>query len=266
MPIGRPQLLTEKDGSASIEFTVPDSVTAWNVWVHAITRDLQSGSLRQEAKSVKDLMVRPYLPRFLREGDRAELKVVVNNASDGPLSGRLHFDIIDPLTEQSLLAEFGVVASDKPFTVAKGGGTDLTFAITAPRRVGAVAFKVTATAGAFSDGELRPLPLLPSRMHLSQSRFVALKDTTRRELRFADLARTDDPTRIDEQMVVTVDGQLFYSVLEALPYLVDYPYECIEQTLNRFLSTGILSSLFKDYPAVSRMAQELAKRDTRLET
>ena len=45
---------------------------------------------------------------------------------------------------------------------------------------------------------------------------------------------------VNEQMVVTVDAQLFYSVLSALPYLVNYPYECTEQTLNRFLSTGIV--------------------------
>jgi len=30
---------------------------------------------------------------------------------------------------------------------------------------------------------------------------------------------------------------------------VNYPYECTEQTLNRFLSTGILTSLYRDYPA-----------------
>jgi uncharacterized protein YfaS (alpha-2-macroglobulin family) len=65
---------------------------------------------------------------------------------------------------------------------------------------------------------------------------------------------------------VTLDAQLFYGVLEALPYLVNYPYECSEQTLNRFLSTGILTSVFDRYPAVARMAQEMAKRETRLET
>ena len=74
-----------------------------------------------------------------------------------------------------------------------------------------------------------------------------------------------DPTRIDESLVVTVDGQLFYAMLDALPYLVDYPYECTEQTLNRFVSTGILGSLFDRYPAVATMARELAKRDTRYE-
>jgi alpha-2-macroglobulin len=93
-----------------------------------------------------------------------------------------------------------------------------------------------------------------------------LRDADRKVMRFEDLERTDDPTRIDEQLVVTVDAQLFYSVLQALPYLVDYPYECTEQTLNRFVSTGIVTSLFDRYPAVGRMAQELSKRDTRFET
>ncbi len=60
-------------------------------------------------------------------------------------------------------------------------------------------------------------------------------------------------------MVVTVDGQLFYSMLDALPYLIEYPYECTEQTLNRFVSSGMLSSLFVQYPAVARAAEEMAR-------
>ena len=36
--------------------------------------------------------------------------------------------------------------------------------------------------------------------------------------------------------------------------------------MNRFVSTGIVASLFRDYPAIAKMAEEMAKRDTRLET
>ena len=108
----RPQLRTDADGSAAIEFTVPDSVTSWNVWVHAVTRDLEVGSLHKEAASFKELMVRPYLPRFLREADQAALKVVVNNASARELSGRVTLDILDPETNRSLAADFGLKASE----------------------------------------------------------------------------------------------------------------------------------------------------------
>lgn len=265
----QPHLLTDADGSASFEFKVPDSVTSWNVWVHAVTQDLHGGSARREAKSVKDLMVRPYVPRFLREGDLAELKVVVNNASDATMNGRVSLDIIDPETNRSLLRDFGITnsqAASKQFTVKAGAGANVAFAVTAPSRIGLVAFKVVATAGDLSDGELRPVPVLPGRVHLAQSRFVTLKGASQRQMVFEDLRRGGDPTRIDEQIVVTVDAQLFYGVLSAMPYLVNYPYECTEQTLNRFLSTGILSSLYAQYPSVARMAKELSARDTQLET
>jgi len=262
----KPQLLTDADGSAVIEFQVPDSVTSWNVWVHAITRDFKAGSVHRETQSVKDLMVRPYVPRFLREGDAAQLKVVVNNASDHAMSGTVQLDILDTATNRSALAEFGLTkdASAQAFSAAAGAGANATFSLSAPRRVGSYAVRATAVSGDFSDGELRPVPVLPGRMQLAQSRFAALRGGEQRTLTFADMAKTDDPSRIDEQLVVTVDAQLFDSVLNALPYLVNYPYECTEQTLNRFVSTGIVSSLFRDYPAVGKMAAELSKRDTPL--
>ncbi|MBE0713423.1 MAG: hypothetical protein IH583_13685, partial [Candidatus Aminicenantes bacterium] len=260
----QPHLLTGADGTATIEFTVPDSVTGWRVFVHGVTRDLMGGTLTAEARSVKDLMVRPYLPRFFREGDKAELRVMVNNAGQAALAGDVTLEIYDPLTNENLAPAFGLPASVpvRAFSVAAGGGAAVVFPLLAPARVGTVAFKVVAKSGALSDGELRPLPVLPGRMHLVQSRFATIKEGQPRELRFDDLAKTDDPTRINEQLVVTVDAQLFYGLLEALPYLINYPYECTEQTLNRFLSTGILTSLYDKYPQVARMAQALSKRET----
>ena len=247
---------------------MPDSVTEWNVWVHALTRDLRSGTTHKTTASVKELMVRPYLPRFLREGDRATLKVVVNNAGDKDLSGHLDFELFDPDTEEDLREVFGLgtdATTGVPFTVEAGGGTDLTFPIATPVRVGPVVCRVTARAGDYSDGEQRSLPVLPGRMHLMQSRFASLRDGDRRDLHFADMAASDDPSRIDEQLVVTIDAQLFYGVLNALPYLVDYPYKSVEQLMNRFLSTGIVTSLFDRYPPIAEMARGFAARETQFE-
>lgn len=253
-----PHLTTGADGSVALEFTVPDSVTAYNVWVHALTKDMAAGSLLAQTKAVKELMVRPYLPRFFREGDQATLKIVVNNAGDAPLAGQLDFKIIDDETGADVSKDFGVTGQDLAFDAKPGASANVSVPVTAPRRVGVFAIQVTATSGAFSDGERRPLPLLPSRMRLMQSRFVTLRDQAKRTMTFEDLAKDDDPTRQNEQMVVTIDGQLFYGVLKSLPYLVEYPYECTEQTLNRFVSTAIVSSVFHEFPAVGKMAKALA--------
>jgi uncharacterized protein YfaS (alpha-2-macroglobulin family) len=262
----RPHLVTGDDGTAAIEFRVPESLTSWTVWVSAWTRELASGYLEREVRTVKELLVRPYLPRFLREGDRAEIPVVVQNAGERELAGEVRFALVDPDSGDDLSAEFGLPAGGAraSFAAAPGGGDDLRFTLVAPRGVRPVAVRVEARAGALADGEQRPLPLLPSRIRLTQSRFAALHEGDRRELTFADLT-FEDPTRIDEQLVVTVDAQLFYGLLDALPYLVDYPYECTEQTLNRFVSTAVLGSFFDRYPALQAAAKRLAERDTRWE-
>jgi uncharacterized protein YfaS (alpha-2-macroglobulin family) len=255
-----PQLRLDEDGAVAIEVTFPDSVTAWKVWAHAITRDLHSGSVSAEIRTVQDLMVRPYPPRFLREGDAIDLQVMINNAGTSDLAGNLTVDILDLETDKSVAAAFSLAGANG-FHVVAGGSVSLTFSMKAPRQVGALALRVTAVAGDTSDGELRPLPLLPSRMHLAQSRFATLKGQDRRVLAFPDMT-SEDPSRVDERLVVTVEAQLFYNALAALPYLVWFPYECTEQTLNRFVSTAILTSLSGSYPAVARAAAELAKRDT----
>ncbi len=264
-----PHLVTNADGSVTVAFDVPDSVTGWNLWVVATTRDLMAGRLHRTARTVKELMVRPYLPRFLREGDRATIRVRVDDAGEGPLEGTLDLDILDPATGESVAAAFGLepaTRSGVAFSVEPGKGTTLEFPVAVPPRPGLVAFRVTARSGGLSDGELRPLPVLPGRYHLMQSRFAALRDDDHRTLEFPEMADRSDPTRVDEQLVVTVDAQLFTTVLRALPYLVRYPYECTEQTLNRFVSTAIVTSVFDRHPEIAALAKKLAaRRDTRLE-
>ncbi|PWQ92279.1 alpha-2-macroglobulin family protein [Leucothrix pacifica] len=265
----KPHLILEKNGSVTFEFEVPESLTQWQVWVSAITRDLRGGSAKAFTRTSKELMVRPYLPRFLRAGDQANIEVLINNSSDKAMSGMMDFDVIDPVTEESIAASFKLNPAPRNFNVAAGQSTRQRYSLIAPKDLGMVTIRAKASAGSgaqsYGDGEQRPLPVLPSRIHLTQSRFAALQGGTQRQLRFNELASNNDRTRINDKLVVTVDGQLFYSALKAVPYLTEYPYECTEQTMNRFLSTSIINSTFAQTPSIKAMAAEFAKRKTKLE-
>ncbi|MEM8994040.1 MAG: alpha-2-macroglobulin family protein, partial [Acidobacteriota bacterium] len=264
-----PHLRLDTDGAARLEFTVPDSVTEWKVWAHALTRDLRGGSVTKTTRSVKDLLIRPYLPRFLRAGDRAELRLVLSNAGDRPLAGVADVSIDDPETGEDLLELFGLTpdrAKELAFAVEPGQTATLTVPLRAPASPRAISVTAAARADELSDGERRPLPILPSRLHLAQSRFAAVQGPGQRTLRFADLAAADDPSLESESLVITLDGQLLTTALRALPYLVEYPYRCTEQTLNRYLSTGILSRLYGEHPGVAALGRRLAEeRSTLLE-
>jgi uncharacterized protein YfaS (alpha-2-macroglobulin family) len=257
-----PQLLTGPDGSVRLTFTVPDSVTSWRVSAHALTKDVKYGEAEHTVRTVKELMVRPYVPRFVREGDALSLRVAINNAGERPLEGKVRLDLIDPDTQKSVAADFELRNGTQSFAVAPGKGIEVRYSMQVPKRPGPLAVRVVATAGDLTDGELRPMPILPSRLHLTQSRFATLRDREKRVLRFDDLATTDDRTRVDERLVMTLDAQLLNGVLRALPYLARYPYECIEQTLNRFLSTSLVGAVLEKHPTLARLAREAAKRGT----
>ncbi len=47
----QPALITDGKGEASFEFTVPDSVTSWNVWVRDHQKDLRSGSVQRRRRA-----------------------------------------------------------------------------------------------------------------------------------------------------------------------------------------------------------------------
>lgn len=261
----KPHLVVDQNGEASLEFTVPDSVTSWMVYLHAITKDLRFMTTSREVKTRKDLMVRPYMPRFLREGDDAVLKVVINNAGDKPLTGEVTIAILDD-KQQDVSEKFGVTGKLLNWQADAKKSANVSWQLKTPAALGIYSFEVRARSENLSDGELRPIPVLPSRMHLMQSKFATVKEGQPRTLSLPDLAKAgDDPTLLHERLVVTVDAQLIYTVLKALPYLTDYPYECVEQTLNRFLATGIVSSLYQQYPPIARMAKQFSQRKTQLE-
>jgi uncharacterized protein YfaS (alpha-2-macroglobulin family) len=89
--------------------------------------------------------------------------------------------------------------------------------------------------------------------------FVALNGKETRKL---EIELPADPTRINESMTLQVDPQLALDLLNTIPFLVEYPYECIEQILNRYVPLAIVNEIYKDYPAIRKAMSKVPKRDT----
>jgi uncharacterized protein YfaS (alpha-2-macroglobulin family) len=261
-----PHLLTDKNGEAAITFTAPDSVTAWNLTIFAHGKGMEVGTLAETIRTQKDFMVRPYLPRFLRENDRVEIKTAVDNKTSHSLTGEAFLKLENEQGED-VTTRFRPDKVKVSWKAKAENSTVVSFHLNVPSGTGLFKARIWARSGAWTDGEERILPLLPSRMHLLESRFTVLKGTVRKDLVLPGLKQAgQDPSLIHESLVVTLDGQLIYSVLKALPYLYYYPYECVEQTLNRFTSMAVLQGTFSQYPSLAALAKKFSARKTPLET
>lgn len=251
-----PQLETDKDGTVIIKFTIPEALTKWKMMGFAHTKDLKFGTVEKELQTQKDLMVIPNAPRFFRENDRMEFSTKISNLSDGDLTGTAQiffFDAttmkpIDILVQSKNIQDAGI----RTFTSKKGQSAAISWEITIPEGVGAINYKVVAKAGNFSDGEEMALPVLTNRMLVTETMLLPIRGNQTKTFRFEKLINQSNGSTTLRNHKVTLEftsNPAWYAV-QALPYLMEYPYECSEQTFSRFYANSIASHIANSSPKI----------------
>ena len=94
-----PQLTTDANGRVAIKFTLPESLTTWQMLGFAHTRDLHYGNIAGEAVAKKDVMIQPNVPRFIREGDKATISARI--FSEKQAQGKVTLQLINAETTKS---------------------------------------------------------------------------------------------------------------------------------------------------------------------
>ena len=152
-----PTLLSGPDGSVTVKFTLPESVTTWRVMGLATDREMNYGLIEAEAVAKKDVMIQPNMPRFVRVGDQASIAARIFNTSERDLSGTARMTLVDPVT--------GHIVYDKsqPYQVAAGQTTGVVFDYSPEGDGTLLVCKMTAEGDGFSDGEQHYLPILPNK-------------------------------------------------------------------------------------------------------
>jgi len=84
-----PVVLTDESGHASVDVTVPDTLTTWRVLGLAASQDgAQAGDVHT-FQSGLPVYVEPRVPEVLRQGDRVEVPVRVVNTTEGDVTSKL---------------------------------------------------------------------------------------------------------------------------------------------------------------------------------
>jgi len=248
-----PQLETDKEGNVIVKFTIPEALTKWKMMGFAHTKDLKFGTIEKELVTQKELMVVPNAPRFFRENDKMEFSAKVTNLSDGDLIGLAQVFFFDATSMNDistlLLKENSATAS---FTSKKGQSAAVTWSISIPESVGAITYKVVAKSGSFTDGEEMALPVLTNRMLVTESMPLPIRGNQTKSFRFEKLISQSNGSTTLRNHKVTLEftsNPAWYAV-QALPYLMEYPYECSEQTFSRFYANSIASHIANSSPKI----------------
>lgn len=220
-------LALDENGVASFSFDMPENLTAWRVRAWVMGEGTRVGSWGSEVVTKKNVIVRPQVPRFLTQTDRAVLSANLHNYLPRGKSARAEL-----ILEGGLLELAHGQEPVRMVELAANGEARVDWIVDALRPGEARIVMKLLTDEESDAAEV----LLPIVIHGARTvdPFGGVIRPGEREavVRFrVPEKRMADRSRLE----LSFSSSIASAMLDALPYLLEYPYGCTEQTLNRFL-------------------------------
>ena len=259
-----PDLRTDENGAIEFSFTVPEALTKWKLQTLAHTKSLAFGISQKELVTQKDLMVQPNAPRFLRQGDRMEFTAKIVNLSEKEFTGQAQLQLMDATTNQSVDGWFLNTFPNQYFTVAAGQSEVVKFPVQVPFQFNnALVWRVVARADNFSDGEENTIPVLTNKVLVTETMPLPMKGSGTKTFSFDKLLKSgESETLQNRSLTVEYTSNPAWYVVQALPFLMEYPYECAEQTWNRYYANALASKIANASPRIKQIFEQWKNTDS----
>ncbi len=259
-----PQLKTNENGETVISFTIPEALTRWKMQGLAWTKDLKVGSITKELVTQKDLMVITNTPRFFRENDTIYFSAKLSNISDKDLQVKTTLQLSAPLAPQrgeitgELLLDKNSVQT---ISLKAGENKPLSWKLIIPEGLQAITYRVVATSlplgegrgGAFSDGEESTIPVLTNRMLVTESLPLPIRGNETKRYEFKKLINNNSATLNNHSYTIEFTSNPAWNAIQALPYIMEYPYECAEQAFSRYYANAIATHIVNSDPKIKKV-------------
>lgn len=253
-----PDLTTDSLGNISFGFTMPEALTQWKLMTFAHTKELSMGYAQQFTVTQKELMVQPNMPRFVREKDSMSFSAKVVNLSDKLINGFAKLELINAATNEPVDNLFHNAVPVKNFAAAAGQSISLEFLVNIPENFNVpLIYRISARSSTqadgkeLADGEENALPVLTNRMLLTESLPLNMKSAGTRQFKFEKLLKADTTQKSslrNYSLTVEFTANPAWYAVQALPYLAEFPYECAEQTFNRYYANTLASAIANSAP------------------
>ncbi len=226
---------TDRAGKATVAVPLPDNLTTWRLTARAVTKgNTLVGSKTASIRTSKDLIATLALPRFFRRGDQIEVVAMVHNRGE---------DLNGIEAKLQVIGEGATIEGAAASTFSLAGATSK--ALRWPVRIGnhdaPIAFRVSAKGGKFFDAEERTVPVWAVKVDRLEpvSGMTSQSVTQPFEVPAGTVAGT-------QSLGLRVAPSLAGAVVESLEDLANFPYGCVEQTMNSFLPDLVAEKVLQE--------------------
>jgi alpha-2-macroglobulin len=237
----QPDIKTDADGTATVKVKYPDSLTTWAATARVVTAGNQFGIGNASTRTKQPLIVRLQAPRFFVVGDQVTVSAVINNNTD-QLMRVAPALLADGLTVSGLVIDGRPVKGEQSPVEVKANSETRVDWLVAVTHASEAKIKVEARGEKYADAMEKTFTVYEHGIEKFVSRSGKMRgDSVAIKLDIPKERRADTTT-----FTVQIAPSMATTMLDALPYLIDYPYGCTEQTMSRFLPAVITAKTLKD--------------------
>lgn len=251
-----PNLMTDKDGNVTFEFTSPEALTQWKLMFLAHTKDARAAVLEKSVVTQKEFSVTPNYPRFLREGDELNLQSKLSSLVDKKLSGTAQLEILDAFTNENISGKFNLNETQKSFELLENGNSVVNWKLKVPNDVSSIIIKVVAKAGNFSDGEQKAIAVLPNRMLVTDAVAIFVKEGQTKTFTLENLAKNNSTTATNVANTLELTTNPIWEIMFALPSLKNDQNSSADVVFNKWFADVLASEIFRANPKLKTVFDE----------
>lgn len=120
-----------------------------------------------------------------------------------------------------------------------------------------------AKAGNQSDGEENVLPVLSNKTLVTESLPLNIRGNTTKNYSFTKLLQSGNSSTLkNHNLTLEVTSNPAWYAVQALPYLMEYPYQCSEQTFNRFYANSLAAGIAISNPRIRQVFDQWSNLNT----
>ena len=237
----QPDIVTDTHGEASVTIPFPDSLTTWKASARAVGGGNQFGIGTTSTRTKQPLIFRLQAPRFFVVGDEVVISAVINNNTDERMSISASLEAEGISVLGRIEEEKRVEEENKTLSIDPNGEARVDW-VASVRQPGTAKLKAVVKGDVDADAMEKAYPVYEHGIE----KFMAKSGKVRADDIMVKLNIPKERKIESTQLNVHVTPSMAVMMLDALPYLIDYPYGCTEQTMSRFLPTVITAKTLSD--------------------
>ena len=240
-----PTLHTEKNGTATMAFTLPESVTTWHLLTLAYDKEANYAQHDTTVVAQKEVMVQPNMPRFVRSGDQSVIAAAITCLSEQNHSGMALLQLLDPATETV------VWSSSQPFTVEGGTSTKVDFRYQPTDQYPLLICRMSVSGDSFSDGEQHYLPVLPDKEPMLNTHPITMHGSSR-----LDIPLSDTMSKVPKRVTIEYTDNPAWLIVGAIPTLATRPDDdALSQASALYVNT-IAGKMMNSQPRLREVMEQ----------